>query len=114
MVVAMIEKLPLVAVDANVLLDLADDSSPVWDAIGTIRKRLKGARIIVTSSVAEEVVWLAEHGSSPACKAAALKALTSLSSAWKFELVDFVAVGHGIIEEHARKIRLAGLIPVEE
>jgi hypothetical protein len=113
MEVAVTEKLPLVAVDANVLLDLADDFSPVWDAIDTIRNRLRGVRIVATSSAAQEVAWLSEHGPSAECRALALKALKKFTAEWKFELVDFIPVGHGIIEQTARQIRSAALLPPE-
>jgi predicted nucleic acid-binding protein len=108
------KKLPLVAVDTNVLLDLADDSPPVWDAIETIRSRLQGVRIVATSSVVQEVSWLAENGPTAECRALALKALKNFVVKWKFELVDFIPVGHGIIEQTARQIRAAGLLPTEE
>ena len=33
---------------------------------------------------------------------------------WGFQPINFIPVGHGIVEETARKIRAAGLIPGEE
>jgi len=42
-----LQKPLLVAVDTNVLLDLADGNEAVWGAVETVRRRLKGVQIVV-------------------------------------------------------------------
>jgi len=44
----------------------------------------------------------------------ALLSLKSIRDPWRFQPINYVPVGHGIIEETARKIRSVGLIPDEE
>jgi len=114
MAVAVIGKLPLVAVDSNVLLDLADDVATVWDAIDTIRARLKGVRIGATCSVLQELAWLSGNSADLECQGAAQTALMKFASEWKFTLIDFIPVGHGIVEQTAARIRADGLLPPEE
>jgi len=52
---------PLIAVDTNVPLDLADQKEHVLDALDTIRRRLQPARILVTPTVFQELIYLADH-----------------------------------------------------
>jgi predicted nucleic acid-binding protein len=113
-VVAITGKLPLVAVDSNVLLDLADDVADVWDAINTIRERLKGVRIGATSSVLQELGWLSENAEDLERQGAAQTALGNFTTKWKFIPIDFIPVGHAIIEQTASRIRTEGLLPQEE
>lgn len=53
-----------VAVDTNVLLDLADEKERVWDAIDTIKRRLPGVQIVVPPTAVQELAWIAENGDS--------------------------------------------------
>lgn len=55
-------KLLWVAVDTNVLLDLADERETAWHAVETIRRRLPGVQIVVPPTVVQELAWIAEHG----------------------------------------------------
>ena len=50
----------LVAVDTNVPLDLAQGVGDVADALGVIRERIAGARLIAPPTVALELAYLSE------------------------------------------------------
>lgn len=47
---------PIVAVDTNVPLDLADRKEHTLDALDVVRRRLKPGRILVTPTVFQELV----------------------------------------------------------
>ncbi len=72
----------LVAVDTNVPLDLAQEVADVVDALGVIRERLAGARLIVPPTVALELAYLSEFADEDDVRAAAQTALRSLASKW--------------------------------
>src|SRR6266481_7112157 len=103
----------LVAADSNVPLDFADGNEAVIDAVETIRARLPQARIIITPSVFQELVHVALMDSSPARRELGSSALRQLRK-WKFDLLELVPVGHGIVERIARRLRDADLLPAEE
>jgi rRNA-processing protein FCF1 len=105
---------PLIAVDTNVLIDLAEDDEIVIDCFSTIRRKFANAPIIVPPTVIGELADIATDGNTKEEKESAFKALRSIRGKWGFHPMNCVPVGHGIIEETARKIRAAGLIPDEE
>jgi predicted nucleic acid-binding protein len=105
---------PLIAVDTNVLIDLADGNEIVIDCFSTIRRKFPNAPIIIPPTVIGELADIATDGDSESEKESALIALLNIRSKWGFHPVNCVPVGHGIVEETARKIRAAGLIPDEE
>ena len=53
---------PLVAVDANVLFDLADELDDVVDAMSLIRDRLPGAKLMIPPTAQPELANWALHG----------------------------------------------------
>ena len=57
---------------------------------------------------------VSEIGETALARKLALKALKNIRSPWGFCAVNFLPVGHGIVEETARKIRANGLLPEEE
>ncbi|MDR1279614.1 MAG: type II toxin-antitoxin system VapC family toxin [Opitutaceae bacterium] len=103
----------LVAVDTNVLLDLALPRDVVHDAVDLICKRVAGVRFIVPPTVQEELQHLSESA-APATRKQAGDALDSLLHVWGFQPVDYLPVGHGIVECVADRIREQGLLPVTE
>jgi len=103
----------LVAVDSNVLLDLADGNESVLDALNTIRARLTNVRFVVTPSVFQEMAHLALKGSVVARQKLARHALHQLRE-WQFDLLEIVPVGHGIVERIAQRLRGVDLLPEEE
>jgi predicted nucleic acid-binding protein len=104
---------PLIAVDTNVPLDLADEKEHALDALDVVRRRLKPGRILVTPTVFQELVFLADESDAPVDCEQARRALRGLAD-WDLELVNLVPVGHGIVERIADKLQEAGLLPAEE
>jgi predicted nucleic acid-binding protein len=106
-------RLSPIAVDTNVLFDLAQEVEVVIDCLETIAKRVPHSSIIVLPTVILELRKRAGSG-EPAEQAIATKALSSILNPWGFVPVNFIPVGHGIVEQIGRKIRDRGLIPDEE
>ena len=102
----------LVAVDANVLFDLADDLDDVLDAVSVIRKRLPDAGFLIPPTVQHELANWALRGEGQK-REAARKAIM-LGQSWRIIPVNLIAVGHGIAERIAERIRQQGLIPGDE
>ena len=111
MVVAILMLKPVIAVDTNVLLDLANDDENVLDCFSTVHKKFPDCSIFVLPTVIDELNNHVKGGAKES--ALALKALKNLLK-WGFKPISVVPVGNGIVEETARKIRGAGLIPDEE
>ncbi len=106
----------LVAVDTNVLLDLALPKDVAHDAVELVRKRIKskdGVQLVAPPTVLDELHFLAAKGDDPKERALALKALQNLIR-WGIKPLDLIPVGHGITETIARKLRDRGIIPAEE
>jgi len=102
----------LVAVDANVLFDLADGLDDVVDAVSVIRERLRDARFLVPPTVQHELANLALRGDEEK-REAAHKAIR-LSRSWHVVPPTLAAVRHGIAERIAQRVRERGLLPDEE
>lgn len=107
-------RLTLVAVDTNVLLNLAGKIEVVIDCITTIKKRLPNPKIVVLPTVILELTDISENGEDPKLKDLAKVALESIIDPWGFLPVNCLPVGHGIVEQIGRKIRDKQLVPVEE
>jgi predicted nucleic acid-binding protein len=104
----------LIAVDTNVLFDLASDVAAVVDAVDTIRRRIKGARFIVPPTALHEVADNAVRGQTPRKREIAQAVFPRLRAVWKFEPVNLVPVEHGIVTQIADALRHRDLLPVEE
>ncbi|MGA3170376.1 MAG: type II toxin-antitoxin system VapC family toxin [Chthoniobacteraceae bacterium] len=104
----------LIAVDTNVLFDLASDVEAVVDAIATIRKRVKAARFIVPPTALHEVADNALRGETAKKREIAESVFPLLRTVWKFEPVNLVPVEHGIVERIADALRHRDLLPVAE
>jgi rRNA-processing protein FCF1 len=102
---------PLIALDTNVLLDLAKGDNTVIDCVETIRSRLKQCAFIVLPTVIQELVDISDGGGDEG--KLATKAILNVLP-WGFQPMHCVPVGNGIVEEIGRKLRRAGLIPAEE
>jgi predicted nucleic acid-binding protein len=110
---ARMPKFTPIAVDTNVLLDLAQDDEVVLDCLATVAKRISNSGIIVLPTVILELRNIVKSGSAAETRFAT-KALCSILDPWRFVPVNCVPAGHGIVEQIARKIRARGLIPEEE
>jgi predicted nucleic acid-binding protein len=102
----------LIAVDANVLFDLAAGADDVVDAVSTIRERLGDARFLIPPTVQHELANWALQGDAQK-RGAARKAI-QLGHLWRIVPASLIAVRHGIAERIAGRIREKGLIPDEE
>jgi hypothetical protein len=109
-----VPKLTPVAVDTNVLLNLAEGVEVVIDCLETVKKRLQNPKIIVLPTVILELIDISEHDDDDHLKSLAKSSLTSILDPWGFLPVNCVPVGHGIVEQIGRKIREKGLIPEDE
>jgi predicted nucleic acid-binding protein len=103
-----------VAVDTNVLLDLADGKENVWEAVDTIRQRLSGVQFVVPPTVVQELTWIVEHGDTARECRLALTAAQKLVPEWQFVPLNLIPVGHGITDQIAGELRRKGLLPDEE
>ncbi len=104
----------LAAVDTNFLLDLAVPKDGAHDAVEIFRRRVPLVEFVVPPTVIDELDFIARHGDTAADRSMALTALRSIARVWKFRPLDFIPVGHGIIETVARKLRREKLIPEQE
>ena len=104
---------PLIAVDTNVPLDLADEKEHALDALDVVRRRLNPGRILVPPTVFQELVFLADEPVAAGDCKQARRALRGLAS-WGLELVNLVPVGHGIVGRIADKLQETRLLPAEE
>ena len=104
---------PLVAVDANVLMDLGEESESVIQALETIRQRLFSPRIVIPPTAKLELVHIARHGDTDRERKLALKGMAA-ARRWRIIPINLMPVGHGIVERVAEKLRSANLIPTSE
>src|SRR5438067_2538755 len=102
----------LVAVDANVLFDLARELDEIVEAFAVIRERLRGTRFLIPPTVQHELANWAVRG-GPQMSESARKAIR-FSESWGIVPVNLLPVRHGIAELIAKRIRERGLIPEEE
>ncbi len=105
-------RLQLVAVDTNVLFNLADGIDDTVEAVAVIERRLPESRLILPPTVQQEIGHWSMRGSEPrrglACRAIALAAARG------FRPASLLAVGHGIAEQVALRLRASGLLPDSE
>lgn len=100
-----------ISLDSNVLIDFADGEERVVDAIETIRKRVSGSVFVVPPTVITELAYAIEMGQPTA--ALAEHSLRSIKT-WGFLPFDLIPVGHGIVENTARKVLQGNLLPSAE
>lgn len=104
----------LVALDTNFLLDLTVPTERAQDLVELLRRRVKNVAFVAPPTVLAELAHLADKGATPGERKMARLALTSLVRVWKFHPLDFIPVGHGIVEQVARRLRGPGIIPLHE
>jgi hypothetical protein len=102
----------LIAVDTNVLYDLAEQDEDVIDAIATIRGRADNPDFFVPITTAQEVAReILQNG--PAHQHAVI-ATRDAVPVWKFRVASTVGVPNAIAERIGDDLRREGLIPEEE
>jgi predicted nucleic acid-binding protein len=102
----------LIAVDANVLFDLADGLDDVVDAVSVMRERLRDARFLIPPTVQHELANWALRGDAQRRESA--RRAIRLSQSWRMVPANLIAVRHGIAERIAERVRERGLMPDEE
>ena len=102
----------LVAVDSNILFDLALDLDDVVDAVSLIRERLPFSRFLIPPTVQHEFANLAFRGEGQK-RETARKAI-QLCQSWSIVPASLIAVRHGIAERIAERMREQALVPDEE
>src|SRR5438876_2281780 len=105
-------RLQLVAVDANVLFDLAAGLDDVVESVGVIRQRVPDVRLIMSPTVQHELANWALHGDRQK-RESARKAI-GLSQSWRIVPVNLLPVRHGIAERIAQRVRERHVIPEQE
>ncbi len=104
---------PLVAVDANVLMDLGAESETVIDAFETIRARLTSPRLVIPPTPQHELAHIARHADTAEERDRALAGI-SAARRWRIVPINLMPVGHGIVERIGERLRRAGLLPEVE
>ena len=104
---------PLVAVDANVVMDLGEESESVLDALATIRQRLRSPRIVLPPTAKLELIHIARHGDTAKERTLALNGIAAARRS-RIVPVNLMPVGHGIVERVAERLRSADLLPASE
>ncbi len=104
---------PLVAVDANVVMDLGEGAESVLDALATIRERLRSPRIVLPPTTILELMHIARHGDTARERELALNGMAAARRT-RIVPVNLMPVGHGLVELIAGKLRSAELLPPSE
>ena len=104
---------PSVALDTNVLMDLARREESTMDAMDLIRRRLPGAAFMVLPTVIQELTFIVRKGEAAKEQGDAERALRGIRR-WGFHPINFIPAGHAITDSVATKIRTAGLLPTQE
>ena len=102
------------AVDTNVLLDLADEVDDVLDAASVIDDRLADGDKLVTPSVLEELAFLADAGLTPKVRRSAARAVQLLRKETRFRSILELPFAPEKAEELAAEFRRRRLLPAEE
>ena len=92
------------AVDTNVLLDIADEADDVLDAADVIADRLPDAEQLVTPSVLEELAFLADSGLTRQVRQSARKAIQLLRDQDRFRPILELPFAPEKVGETGRRI----------
>ena len=74
---------------------------------------MRDARFVIPPTVLHELALAVRDGETARIRKAAFRALSQLR-AWRFEALNLVPVGRGIVEQIAEEIRRLDLLPAEE
>lgn len=102
------------AADTNVLLDWADETPDVLDALTTIAARLPGTDKLVPPSALDELAFLCDSGETVAVRQSARRAMRMLRDQNHFRPLLELPFPETAVETVARELRRRGLLPDEE
>jgi predicted nucleic acid-binding protein len=103
----------LVAVDTNVLLDLAVEVDDVTDAVEVIRRRLHQPQMLIPPTVREELAAEALHADGFEHRENARRAF-QLARRWSIQPFDLVGAQQEVARSIGRRLRSLGLLREEE
>lgn len=99
------------AVDTNVLLDLADEVHDVLDAVDVMDDRLPDAERLVTPSVLDELAFLCDSGQGQPVRQSARRAIQLLRGKDRFRPMLELPFAPESPEKLAAEFRRRGLLP---
>jgi predicted nucleic acid-binding protein len=102
------------AVDTNVLLDLADGVEAVVDTFALLDQRLPGNDTLVVPSVLDELAFLSDSGENEQVRRSALGALKLVREQDRFRPLLELAYPQALVNEVAREVRSRRLLPDNE
>ena len=102
------------AVDTNVLLDLAEGVEAVLDTLALLDQRLPGNDTLVVPSVLDELAFLCDSGDSDRVRQSALRAMKLVREQGRFRPLLELACPQGLVDEVASEIRARSLLPSQE
>ena len=100
----------LIAVDPNVLLELADEVEEVVGAFDLIQARVPTHQFVLPPTVVHELAFEARHAEAQPLR---LRGQRAFQKARQYDIrpVDLVAVRHGIAEQVSLRLREADFCP---
>jgi predicted nucleic acid-binding protein len=111
---ATMQKSPLVAVDTNFPLLLANGNHDALDALAIVRQRVRPVEILIPPTVLGELRYQAESDPDRKQRELARHALTQLRPQWHFHPADLNSAQEAIVAEAARRTLIVGLLPQQE
>jgi len=102
------------AVDTNVLLDLAEPVEAVLDAFAVLDRRLPDHDRLVVPSVLDELAFLCDSADTERVRQLALAALELGREPGRFRVMLELVYPQDTVEEVARAVRSPDLLPTEE
>jgi predicted nucleic acid-binding protein len=102
------------AVDTNVLLDLAEGVEAILDTLALLDQRLPGNDTLVVPSVLDELAFLCDSGDTDRVRQSALRAMKLVREQDRFRPLLELACPQALVDEVASEIRFRGLLPSQE
>jgi predicted nucleic acid-binding protein len=102
------------ALDTNVLLDLAEGVESVLDTLAVLHQRLPGSDVLVVPSVLDELAFLCDSGETDRVRRSALQAVKLVREQEQFRALLELPSPTALVDDVAREIRSRGLLPRQE
>ena len=103
----------LIAVDTNVLLDLAEKEEDVTDAVQLIKHRLRQPQFLMPPTVRAELADDALHAGDFTKQERAMRAF-QLAKSWKIQPIDLFEARTDIARRIGQRLRRLAMLPEEE